>query len=66
MEIIIKKGFFPARKIIEGWTKMSRKFIQTLDLKILKAQLDKALSKLGLTEPTLNMSWEGIWYLIKI
>lgn len=39
---------------------MSRKFIQTLDLKILKAQLDKALSKLGLTEPTLNMSWEGI------
>lgn len=39
---------------------MSRKVIQTLDLKILKAQLDKALSKLGLTEPTSSISREEI------
>lgn len=29
-------------------------------------QLDKALSKLGPIEPTLNISWEGICYLVQI
>lgn len=31
---------------------MSRKVTQSLDLKIVKAELDQALSKLGVTEPT--------------